>query len=131
MRASDDHWISYPNHQGIDIPLGAAVETKNPEMAGQTLSGWCFMLRGEAGLRFDEQFEWWYGDSDLQRQVEAAGGKVVCIGGCHVEHHDPLRSTVDDPERLMQARADEVRFAEKWGVDPAGLWLAKNQPVPA
>jgi len=126
LRASDDHWVAYPNWHGADIPLGAAVETSNPEMAGQTMSGWCFMLRGETGLRFDEQFEWWYGDSDLQRKVEQGGGKVVCVGGCHAIHHDPLRSTVDDPDRLAQARADEARFAAKWGIDPETLWLAQN-----
>jgi hypothetical protein len=90
------------------------------------MSGWAFMLRGETGLRFDERFEWWYGDSDLERQVREAGKYTVCVGGCFARHLDPLRSTLDDPERLAQAELDEKHFAEKWGLDPATLWLAQR-----
>lgn len=129
LRSHDDHWAAYPNHRELDLKPGEVVRTESSGMAGQTLSGWCFMLRGEAGLRFDEQFEWWYGDSDLERQVRAAGKHVVCAGGCYANHLDPLRSTLDDPERLAQAEADEARFAAKWGLDPDGLWLAQRVPA--
>jgi GT2 family glycosyltransferase len=129
LRSNDDYWVAYPNHHGADIPDGAAVPTTTDKLAGQTMSGWAFMIRGETGLRFDEQFEWWYGDSDLQKQVEAAGKHVVCVGGCYANHLDPMRSTLDDPVRLDQARADEKRFAAKWGLNPDDLWLAQNRPV--
>lgn len=124
LRARDDIWVACPNHQDLDIPDGQAM----PVVAdGQAMSGWAFMLRGEAGLRFDERFVWWYGDADLERQVRQAGKHVVCVGGCHAHHLDPLRSTLDDPVRLAQAEVDERRFAEKWGVDPASLWLAQRK----
>lgn len=124
LRVSDDHWIAYPNHRELDIPPGEAARTVSDHMAGQTIPGWCFMLRGEAGLRFDERFSFWYGDSDLEQQVKAAGKFVVAVGGCFVNHLDPLRSTLQNPERLAEAQRDEKEFATKWDLDPASLWLA-------
>ena len=85
------------------------------------------MLRGEAGLRFDERYQFWYGDSDLECQVKTAGKFTVCVGGCEARHLDPLRSTLEDPGRLAQAEADELLFAEKWGLDPGSLWLAQRK----
>lgn len=126
LRSHDDHWIAYPNWQGLDIAPGAVVRTQSDGMAGQTMSGWAFMLRGEAGLRFDERFSWWYGDSDMERQVREAGKFVVCAGGCQARHLDPLRSTMEDPDRLAEAELDEKLFAEKWALDPAELWLAQR-----
>ena len=107
--------------------LDAALRSGDYDMAvpgdGQ-MTGWCFMLRGEAGLRFDEQFEWWYGDTDLAKRCE---GRVIAAPDAHAKHLDPMRSTLEDPVRLEQARADEKRFAEKWNLDPSTLWLARNE----
>lgn len=127
LRKHPDHWVAYPNWHGAQIPDGVAVPTKGQGGDGRSLSGWAFMIQGESGLRFDEQFAWWYGDADLQKQVEAAGKHVVCVGGCHCEHLEPMRSTFDDPERLKQAEEDEAKFAAKWGIDPSELWLAQNR----
>lgn len=127
LRAHDDHWISYPNWRNLDIPVGEVVRTQGQELAGQTMSGWAFMLRGEVGLRFDERFSWWYGDTQLERQVRDKGMFTVCVGGCFARHLDPLRSTLEDSERLAQAEADEVLFAELHGIDAAQLWLAQRR----
>jgi hypothetical protein len=59
--------------------------------------------------------------------VKDAGKFTVCVGGCFARHLDPLRSTLEDPWRLAQAKADELLFAEKWGVDPSTLWLAQRE----
>lgn len=123
LRSHPDNWIAYPDVEGRVQPGEvAAVESKV-----RSLTGWAFMLRGESGLRFDEQFQWWYGDADIERQVAAAGKRTVTVGGCVARHLDPLRSTMDNPDRLAQAEADEQRFAEKWGIDPSSLWLAQNR----
>jgi hypothetical protein len=127
LRSHDDHWIAYPNWRELDLEPGQIVRTSSDGMAGQTMSGWAFMVRGESGLRFDEQFQWWYGDSDLERQVKEAGKFTVCVGGCFARHLDPLRSTLEDPGRLAQAEADEAAFAEKWEIDPGTLWLAQRK----
>jgi GT2 family glycosyltransferase len=128
LRQDPDHWIAYPNWHGVQIPDGVgAIMPKSGKGDGRTLSGWAFMIAGESGLRFDEQFAWWYGDADIQRQAEAAGKHVVAVGGCFCDHLDPMKSTIEDPERLAQAEEDEAKFAAKWGLDPANLWLAQNR----
>lgn len=126
LRSHDDVWVSYPNVHGFDLPSGVVVPTRSDTLAGQTMSGYAFMVRGECGLRFDERFAWWYGDSDFERQVRFAGKQVVAVGGCHVNHLRPMESTRDDPELLVQAKRDEAAYAEKWGLDSASLWLALN-----
>lgn len=127
LRSHDDHWIAYPNWRELEIASGEAARTESAGLAGQTMSGWAFMVRGEAGLRLDERFSWWYGDADLERQVKTAGKFTVCVGGCFARHLDPLRSTLEDPERLALAEADELAFAEKWGLDASALWLAQRR----
>lgn len=123
LRVSDDHWVSYPNVHDLDLAPGQPYPTSGE---GQTMSGFAFMLRGEAGLRFDPQFEWWYSDTDLEFQVRAAGKQVVCVGGCFVNHLEPTRSTYENPDLLDIARQDEKRFAAKWNLDPATLFLARQ-----
>lgn len=124
LRASDQNLIAYPSDH---VPPGTWVEVPPGEdLAGQMMTGWCFMLRGETGLRVDEQFEWWYGDSDLERVARAMGGKVVAVGA-GAKHLDPMRSTLTNPDRLAQAKDDEKRFAAKWDLDVESLWLAQNE----
>lgn len=121
LRFKDDVWVAYPNVHGLELQPGQVVPTS---AEGQTVSGYAFMVRGESGLSFDEQFEFWYGDFDLEMQVRAAGKLTVCVGGCTVEHLEPTKSTTG--ERLEQAKADEKRFAAKWDLDPESLFLAAN-----
>ena len=111
LRQRDDYWIAYPNWEDLDIPDGMVLPVTSPQ---HHLSGWAFMLRGEAGLRFDEQFEWYYGDNDIQRQVAAAGRQVVCVGGASCVHLEPGRSTSTSPELQAKAQADAVRYERKW-----------------
>jgi hypothetical protein len=44
------------------------------------MTGWAFMLRGEAGLRADERLRWWFGDTDLDWAARAVGGMVMVPG---------------------------------------------------
>ena len=112
LRHTDDTWIAYPNWEALAIPAGVAQPVTLA--AKQHLSGWAFMLRGEAGLAFDERFEWWYGDDDIQRQVEAAGRRVVCVGGVTCRHLEAGQSTAASPELRAKADADRQRFIRKW-----------------
>lgn len=130
IRRSPDVWIAYPNVHGLELKVGELVATASDAPAGQTMSGYCFMIRGEVGLRCDEQFRWWYGDSDLERQVREAGKQTVCVGGAHVNHLNPMKSTAENPELLALAKEDEGRFAAKWGLDPGSLWLAQHPTWP-
>ena len=123
LRADPSHAVAYPNVHGI--PGDGVVATHSDEMAGQTLSGFCFMLRGEDGFRFDEDLPWWYSDSCLELTVRQQGRKVVCALDAFVEHLHPNESTTG--ALLEQAHRDEATFAAKWGLDPSTLFLAQQE----
>lgn len=85
--------------------MGSAPRPGCPGM----VSGFAFILDGGADLRADEQFHWWFGEDDLQRQ---AGGAAL-IHGVEVEHRHPSSTTVGVLAEI--AGADQARYAAKWG----------------
>lgn len=82
---------------------------------GQRLCGWAFMMCGERGLRIDERFRWWFGDTDLDWQARNAGGMLL-VPGKPVENMHANQSTVG--ELAEQAGRDRQTFIEKWGWVP-------------
>lgn len=104
--------------------VAATVDTWN-ENAPQAISatyatglhGACVMVRGELPFRFDDRYEWYYGDSDFQAQIANAGyyncvapyAKYTHIDGGHVS----LRE-VDRDDFNQKVMRDEVRFYNKW-----------------
>lgn len=81
------------------------------------ISGWCFMLRGETGITADEQFQWFYGDDDLDWRCRESGGAVM-VPGCPVEHLYPNQLTAASAELSARTHVDRQRFAAKWGTLP-------------
>jgi GT2 family glycosyltransferase len=81
------------------------------------ITGYAFMLRGEAGLRLDETFAWWYGDDDLDWRARQHGGALL-VPGIPVRHRAPDAQTNARPELLAQAARDRQAFAAKWGRTP-------------
>ena len=79
------------------------------------MPGWAFCLAGEVGLRADEQFEWWCGDTDLDWEARKAGGMSM-VTGPQVANRFADQST--SGIRQMQAQADCTRFQAKWGQRP-------------
>jgi hypothetical protein len=77
-----------------------------------TVTGWCFMLRGESGIMADPQFHWWHGDDDIYLQALHAGG-VTQVEGCQVRHLHP-----GGHDRQMAARTalDTEFFRKKWAL---------------
>ena len=117
--------IAYPNI--YRIPYKEIAEIDNPNYAGQTFAGYAWMMAGETGLRCDERFLHWYGDSDLEKEARHQGYEVICVGGCKApEHLDSGGHVWRESERLAIVHDDEARFAEKWGMDPRDLFLASN-----
>lgn len=129
LRADPAHAVAYPNVHGI--PGDGWVTTTSDELAGQTFSGYAFMVRGESAEAFDERYAWWYTDSDYEKRIRVAGRKVVSVLDCHVEHLRPNEATFSSPALLEQARRDEALFAREWRVDPGSLFLAKHPEVMA
>jgi hypothetical protein len=79
------------------------------------MSGYAFILDGESRLRADEQFQWWYGDDDLEWRARESGG-VVKVPGPPVDHRYPNGTTVGELAEI--AAQDRERFYIKWGRTP-------------
>lgn len=81
------------------------------------VTGYAFMLRGEADMRIDESLAWWWSDTDLDMRARQNGG-AVSVPGCRVEHLDPNGYTERDPFLGEQAGRDRETFISKWGSAP-------------
>lgn len=86
---------------------GCVHRSFDPRMAG-----YAFILDGDKRIRLDEQFEWWYGDTDLERRARQLGG-VAFAPGPDVEHRHPNSTTVGVLADI--AHKDKVRYLRKWG----------------
>lgn len=94
---------------------GPVMKTEPDGDIGRRLCGWAFMMRGELGLRVDERFRWWWGDTDLDWQARKAGGMLLVPG-------DPVGNTHENQSTVgalaEQAGQDRQTFIEKWGWAP-------------
>lgn len=79
------------------------------------MTGWAFMLRGEAALLADEQFRWWCGDNDLDWQARRSGGMLMISGG-PVENRFPNGYTTG--YRAERVAIDMENFVDKWNERP-------------
>lgn len=107
--------LAYPDQAGGQqeiLHTGTA-----PVSLSQRITGYAFMLRGEVGLRADEDFVWWAGDDDLGLRAQAAGGALL-VPGIPVEHRAPDVQTNASPVLTAQAARDMDTFLAKWGVRP-------------
>lgn len=82
---------------------------------GTRVTGWAFVLRGEANPEFDEQFEWWCGDDDISVWARSNGGLVVVPG---MEVPNLLANSSTAGELLAQSAVDMQRFVDKHGKRP-------------
>lgn len=78
------------------------------------MQGFAFALDSKAVLLADEQFQWWYGDNDLEWRARQAGGVVQCGG--EIKHLHPNGTTVG--KLALIAGEDRKRFETKWGMLP-------------
>lgn len=76
--------------------------------------GVAMLAAGELGLRFDEQFRWWYADDDFEWQHRQAGGTGL-VRGQTLQHG---AGTPLDAERSQYAVEDLPKFRDKWGTVP-------------
>lgn len=77
------------------------------------MTGWAFMLRGETGLRVDETFQWWFGDSDLDWNARQNGGMLMFSGPVP---ENRCANGYTTGERAAQAGRDHAAFLAKWGM---------------
>jgi glycosyltransferase involved in cell wall biosynthesis len=107
--------LAYPDQHGGREQI---LHTKSGPVDLRTrLTGYAFLMRGEAGLRFDESMAWWYSDDDIFYRGCDAGGALL-VPGLAVEHRCPNVSTSERPELQAQAGRDRETFIAKWGKPP-------------
>lgn len=107
--------LAYPDQHGGTVQI---LHTHaGPIDLRQRITGYAYMLRGEAGLRLDESMAWWFSDDDLCWRARQAGGGLL-VPGIPVEHRAPNVSTNASPELQAQAGRDRATFQRKWGRTP-------------
>lgn len=107
--------LAYPDQHGATRQI---LHTKaEPIDLRQRITGYAYMLRGETGLRLDEDLAWWYGDDSLDWSARERGGALL-VPGIPVEHRCPNGSMYERPELQEQAGQDRATFAAKWGRTP-------------
>ncbi|WP_146620439.1 glycosyltransferase family 2 protein [Streptomyces sp. Amel2xB2] len=107
--------LAYPDQCGGTEQI---LHTKaEPVDLRQRITGYAYMLRGEADLRLDESMVWHYSDDDLDWTARERGGALL-VPGFAVEHRDPNGSMRDRPELNEQAARDRETFIAKWGRAP-------------
>lgn len=123
----DDWWDQVSRHMRFSNAAVACRPLNSHVLGGPTmktepdgdimrrLCGWAFMMRGELGLRVDERFRWWYGDTDLDWQARKVGGTLL-VPGDQVGNTRANQSTVG--VLAEQAGHDRQTFIEKWGWAP-------------
>lgn len=98
-----------------DPNFSALLTTPEPTQPIHRLSGHAFVLYVSKHIRMDDQFQWWYGDDDIDWQARRLGGTVL-VPGEPVEHLYPNQSTTGILREI--ANEDRVRFEAKWGMHP-------------
>jgi len=97
--------------------VGFVARHRDPLHLGNRMCGFAFALLGSKNLRADENFLWWWGDTDLDLQAREAGG-VVGVHLAGLEHHDPNGYTNRNPALYEQAGRDREMFQRKWNFVP-------------
>lgn len=101
-------------HPFTDLPN---MTSEAPWHLMNRMVGYAFALRGHDNLRADEDFLWWWGDSDLDWRARKMRG-VCALGVPTLQHHDPNGYTNRSPELTAQAGRDQLTFITKHGFQP-------------
>lgn len=100
-----------PDRYGVAAALVEINRELAPVPIEYRIPGVSMLVAGELGLRFDEQFRWFYADDDFEWQHRRAKGTGL-VGGLTVDH-GPSRPL--EGERAEYAPVDLQRFIAKWG----------------
>lgn len=112
LRSRDDLLAVHPREHaepGID-PRPVRVHTS------EGLIGWCFVVRGESCPYFDEGFQWWFGENDLDLTIRDVGKAVGYCQWVRVAHLGSRTISDRWAEIKDQIAADGRRFHDKWAV---------------
>lgn len=76
------------------------------------ITGYAFGLHSKSRIYADERLVWWYGDDDIQRQCENAGGFAI-IPGLPAENLYGNSSYITFKEQIER---DAVYYHQKWAL---------------
>lgn len=102
---------TYP-YGNVANPL---LKTQPDGSVNAKMCAWAFVVRGEIGLRADEEFRWWWGDNAFEYLAFKSGG-VLLLPGYTTKNLFANSTTVG--ELAEQAGRDGETFARKWGSRP-------------
>lgn len=117
-----------PSVRRARLPSLATYTIEWDPAGGRSMTGFCFMFKGELHLPpFDEGMEWWYGDSEFDESVKLAGYGVARIDGVPITHVSDAET--DDwarrPELKEAIERDGIRWAERHDHIVDGRWVPK------
>lgn len=99
------------------LPPGhVRVKTEPDGAIMERMPGPAWILDPRSSVRPDDQFAWWWGDTDVDWQARKAGGMVM-IGGYPVPNIRPNENTAR-LELAERAGRDAEAFSAKWGWRP-------------
>lgn len=109
--------IAGANWRNLNLKAGEYLYSENNRHWGADetwrFPGVGFMVDGSMGLRFDEEFRWWFADDDFIFQHRLASNSVL-VGGTQMSH---AGGTAMDDNRVRMASEDHAKFLKKWGLD--------------
>jgi len=108
---SNDLIMAGPNYHTDQPQIFTADDTRT---VLERVPGACWMIRGETGLRLDEQFRWWYTDDDLEMQARQLGP----VGIIPDTGFQPLPDSYLSETVAVWAVEDRQKFIDKWRVQP-------------
>ena len=99
-------------------PISAPIlKTSHDNDLYNRMCGWAFVLRGESAIRADEQFHWWWVDTDIDWRARQEGGMVLAPGAV-AQNTRPNDYTYSVPGLADRAGKDGELFAAKWNGRP-------------
>jgi hypothetical protein len=109
----DETWVTCPDHTRR-LLAGAYEETSGTYRHGG-MPGFAFAVDASALLSkpFDERYSWWYGDDDFVFRVERDGGRIVRVGGLHLNHVES--ATLNQTDVRDAVARDAELFHATWG----------------
>lgn len=114
--AFSGYTIAFPNQHGFTHDLRNRVPGATP--LSHRMTGYCFVVNGQHGIRLDYNFKWWYGDDDLCWRARADYNGTYMVQDVTVKHFHPSESTNADPRLSSQATVDRELFISKHGRAP-------------
>lgn len=111
------------------LPNDIRYTTEWDPAGGRSMTGFCFMFKGELDLPpFDEGMEWWYGDSEFDESVKLAGYGVARIDRVPITHVSDAEANdwARRPELKEAVERDGIRWAERHDRVVDGRWVPRE-----